>query len=102
MPLDPATRLGRYEIVALIGSGGMGEVYRGRDTRLERDVAIKVLNERLVLDGRPLSRFRTKAKAIAALSHPNIVCIYDAELQHSPFFLVTEPGDEIADISATP
>jgi serine/threonine-protein kinase len=83
-------RLGPYEIVALIGAGGMGEVYRGRDTRLDRDVAIKVLNERLALDGRLLARFRTEAKAIAALSHPNIVSIYDAELQLTPLFLVTE------------
>jgi eukaryotic-like serine/threonine-protein kinase len=90
MPLDAATRLGPYEIVALIGAGGMGEVYRARDTRLERDVAIKILNERLALDGRRLSRFRTEAKAIAALAHPNIVSIYDAELQLWPFFLVTE------------
>ncbi len=90
MPLAPATRLGPYEIVALIGAGGMGEVYKGRDTRLDRDVAVKVLPENLGLDVRLLSRFRTEAKAIAALSHPNIVSIYDAELQHPPFFLVTE------------
>src|SRR6185312_981684 len=64
--------------------------YRGRDTRLDRDVAVKVLNECLASDGRLLSRFRTEAKAIAALSHPNIVSIYDAELQLPPFFLVTE------------
>ena len=81
MPLDPGTRLGPYEIVSLIGAGGMGEVYRGRDTRLDRDVAVKVLNERLASDGRLLSRFRAEAKAIAALSHPNIVSIYDAEFQ---------------------
>ncbi|HEX7360359.1 MAG TPA: protein kinase [Bryobacteraceae bacterium] len=90
MPLDPATRLGPYEISALIGAGGMGEVYRGRDTRLDRNVAVKVLTEKLALDVRLLARFRTEAKAIAALSHPNIVSIYDAELQHPPFFLVTE------------
>ena len=83
-------RLGPYEIIALIGAGGMGEVYRARDTRLDRDVAIKVLTEHLTLDGMLRSRFRTEAKAIAALSHPNIVSIYDAELQHPPFFLVTE------------
>jgi serine/threonine protein kinase len=68
----------------------MGEVYRARDTRLDRDVAVKVLTERLGAERGLLSLFRTEAKAIAALSHPNIVCIYDAELQHSPFFLVTE------------
>lgn len=90
MPLDPATRLGPYEIIALIGAGGMGEVYRARDTRLERDVAVKVLNERLAPDARLLSRFRAEAKAIAAIAHPNIVSIYDAELQLWPFFLVTE------------
>jgi len=90
MPLDQATRLGPYEIVALIGAGGMGEIYRARDTRLDRDVAIKVLTEHLTVDGRLRSRFRTEAKAIAALSHPNIVSIYDAELQQPPFFLVTE------------
>jgi serine/threonine protein kinase/tetratricopeptide (TPR) repeat protein len=90
MPLHPATRLGPYEIVAFIGAGGMGEVYRARDTRLDRDVAVKVLTERLGAERGLLSLFRTEAKAIAALSHPNIVCIYDAELQHSPFFLVTE------------
>jgi serine/threonine-protein kinase len=67
----------------------MGEVHRARDTRLDRDVAVKVLTERVALDRR-LSRFRTEAKAIAALSHPNILSIYDAELQQSPFFLVTE------------
>ena len=89
MPLDSGTRLGPYEVVSFIGAGGMGEVYRARDTRLDRDVAVKVLTERVALDRR-LSRFRTEAKAIAALSHPNILSIYDAELQQSPFFLVTE------------
>jgi eukaryotic-like serine/threonine-protein kinase len=87
MPLNPATRLGPYEVVSFIGAGGMGEVYRARDTRLDRDVAVKVLTERVALDRR-LSQFRTEAKAIAALSHPNILSIYDAELQQSPFFLV--------------
>ena len=58
-------RLGPYEIIALIGAGGMGEVYRARDTRLDRDVAIKVLTEHLTVDSRLRSRFRTEAKAIA-------------------------------------
>jgi serine/threonine protein kinase len=89
MPFDPGTRLGPYEVVSFIGAGGMGEVYRARDPRLDRDVAVKVLTERVALDRR-LSHFRTEAKAIAALSHPNILSIYDAELQQSPFFLVTE------------
>lgn len=90
MALNPGTRLGPYEIVSFIGAGGMGEVYRARDTRLERDVAIKVLTTRLELDSRSVSRFRIEAKAIAALSHPNILAIYDAELEHPPLFLVTE------------
>jgi eukaryotic-like serine/threonine-protein kinase len=96
MPLDSGTRLGPYEVVSFIGAGGMGEVYRARDTRLDRDVALKVLSEHVALDRR-LSRFRTEAKAIAALSHPNILSIYDVELQQSPFFLVTEllDGDTI-------
>src|SRR5688500_1667035 len=90
MSLNAGSRLGPYEIVSFIGAGGMGEVYRARDTRLERDVAIKVLTARLELDSRSLSRFRVEAKAIAALSHPNILAIFDAELQQPPLFLVTE------------
>jgi eukaryotic-like serine/threonine-protein kinase len=90
MPLAPGTRFGPYEVVSLIGAGGMGEVYRGRDTRLDRDIAIKVLNERLACDARSLARFHTEAKSIAAMSHPNILSIFDAELQHPPLFLVTE------------
>lgn len=90
MALARNTRLGPYEIVSAIGAGGMGEIYRAWDTRLEREVAIKVLAERLVCDARSLARFQTEAKAIAALSHPNILSIYDAELEHPPLFLVTE------------
>jgi serine/threonine protein kinase/tetratricopeptide (TPR) repeat protein len=90
MALAPGTKLGPYEIVSFIGAGGMGEVYRARDTRLDRDVAIKVLAERLACDPRSLARFHTEAKSIAALSHPNILSIYDAELERAPLFLVTE------------
>jgi serine/threonine protein kinase/tetratricopeptide (TPR) repeat protein len=90
MPLTCNTRLGPYEIVSFIGAGGMGEVYRARDTRLDREVAVKVLAERLACDPRSLERFQTEAKSIAALSHPNILSIYDAELEHPPLFLVTE------------
>jgi serine/threonine protein kinase/Flp pilus assembly protein TadD len=90
MALARGTRLGPYEIVSSIGAGGMGEVYRAWDTRLERDIAIKVLAERLAYDSRSLARFQTEAKSIAALSHPNILSIYDAELEHVPLFLVTE------------
>ena len=69
--------LGPYEILALLGAGGMGEVYRARDTRLERDVAVKVLPESLVQDSDALARFEREAKAVAALSHPNILAIHD-------------------------
>jgi serine/threonine protein kinase len=90
MPLPRETRLGPYSIVSLIGSGGMGEVYRAWDARLERDVAVKVLAQGLSMDERALSRFRKGARAIAASAHPNILAIYDAELDHPPLFLVTE------------
>ena len=90
MALTIGERLGPYEILAPLGAGGMGEVYRARDTRLDRDVAIKVLAERLACDPRSLARFHTEAKSIAALSHPNILSIYDVELEHPPLFLVTE------------
>lgn len=84
MALARNVRLGPYAIVSLIGAGGMGEVYRAWDTRLEREIAIKVLAESLALDARSLARFQTEAKAIAALSHPNIVSVYDGELEHPP------------------
>jgi len=70
-------RLGAYEIVAQLGAGGMGEVYRARDTRLDRDVALKVLPAHLATDEAARSRFEREAKAIAALSHPNILAVYD-------------------------
>jgi non-specific serine/threonine protein kinase len=77
MPLAALQRLGPYEIVALLGSGGMGEVYRAHDGRLDRDVAIKVLPEQYIQDSQALARFHREVKAVANLSHPNIVAIYD-------------------------
>jgi Tol biopolymer transport system component/tRNA A-37 threonylcarbamoyl transferase component Bud32 len=77
MSLAAGSRLGPYEIVSPIGSGGMGEVYRARDTKLDREVAIKVLPEKLAADATALARFEREAKAVAALSHPNILGIYD-------------------------
>ena len=77
MTLATGTRLGRYEILSKLGAGGMGEVYRARDARLERDVAIKILPERFAQDADALARFQREGKAVAALSHPNIVAIYD-------------------------
>src|SRR6266850_735545 len=75
--LAASTRLGPYEIVAPLGAGGMGEVYRARDTRLGREVAIKVLPHPLANDPDRRARFEREAKAVAALSHPNILAIHD-------------------------
>jgi serine/threonine protein kinase/Tol biopolymer transport system component len=77
MGLSAGARLGPYEILAPLGAGGMGEVYRARDTKLGRDVAIKVLPERLSADSEALARFEREARAVAALSHPNILAIHD-------------------------
>ena len=90
MPLASGTRLGPYEILAPLGAGGMGEVYRARDPRLERDVAIKVLPEHFVEDADSLSRFQAEAKAVAALSHPNIVAIFDTGQHGDQLYVVTE------------
>ena len=77
VPLIPGTRLGPYEIVSALGAGGMGEVYRARDTRLQRDVAIKVLPPAFSTDPERLTRFEQEARAAAALNHPNILAVYD-------------------------
>jgi serine/threonine protein kinase len=75
--LSPGTRLGPYEIASPLGAGGMGEVYRARDTRLGREVAVKVLPEDLASDPQALARIEREAKAVAALSHPNILALHD-------------------------
>jgi len=90
MSLAAGHRLGPYEILAPLGAGGMGEVYRARDPRLERDVAIKVLPEHFADDADSLARFQAEAKAVAALSHPNIVAIHDTGQQGDRLFVVTE------------
>src|SRR5437764_12880261 len=77
MALSPGTRLGSYEILAPLGAGGMGEVYRARDSKLGREVAVKVLPQELTRDPEALARFRTEARAAAALSHPNVLGIHD-------------------------
>src|SRR5262245_55824667 len=79
MPLTAGSRLGPYEILAAIGAGGMGEVYRARDTKLDRDVAIKVLPELFVADSERVARFQREAKTLAALNHPHIGGIYGLE-----------------------
>jgi eukaryotic-like serine/threonine-protein kinase len=88
--IAPGTRLGPYEIVAPLGAGGMGEVYRARDTKLDRDVAVKVLPERLAADSAALARFEREAKTVAALSHPNLLGIYDFGTHDGVTYAVTE------------
>ena len=90
MTLAAGTRLGPYEILAPLGAGGMGEVYRARDTRLERTVAVKVLPERLAEDDDALARFGREAKAVAALSHPNILAIHDFGHEGAVAYAVSE------------
>src|SRR5712692_1826714 len=77
MSLAPGVRLGPYEILAPLGAGGMGEVYKARDKKLDRDVAVKVLPQSVAADPDTLVRFEREAKAVAALSHPNILAIHD-------------------------
>ena len=84
MTFTEGTKLGSYEILGSLGSGGMGEVYRARDTRLKRDVAIKVLPEALSHDPERLARFQREAEVLAALNHPHIASVYDlADLENS-------------------
>ncbi|MGB6477093.1 MAG: serine/threonine-protein kinase [Candidatus Sulfotelmatobacter sp.] len=90
MALTPGTKLGPYEIQSLLGAGGMGEVYRAKDTRLGRDVAIKVLPEKLARDAERLQRFETEARVIAALNHPNILSIHDIGTHEGAPYLVSE------------
>ncbi len=90
MPLSAGTRLGAYEILAPLGAGGMGEVYRARDSKLKRDVAVKVLPRSLAADPDALARFEREALAVAALSHPNILAIFDFGTQDGTAYAVTE------------
>src|SRR6187200_2284728 len=90
MALQAGTRLGPYEVLALIGAGGMGEVYRGRDTRLDRKVAVKVLAPGLASDAEFRARFAHEAKAISALNHPHICGLFDIGRDHDTEYLVLE------------
>ena len=90
MALPNGTRLGPYEIVAFIGAGGMGEVYRARDSRLGREIALKVLPASFAADTDRLRRFEQEARAVAALSHPNILAVHDIGLHEGSPFLVSE------------
>src|SRR5687768_15033658 len=79
MPIAAGTRLGPYEVLAKLGEGGMGEVYRARDTKLQRDVAIKVLPDLFAADPDRLARFEREARVLASLNHPNIAQVYGVE-----------------------
>jgi eukaryotic-like serine/threonine-protein kinase len=98
MPISSGTRLGSYELRAQIGAGGMGEVYKAHDTKLGRDVAIKVLPEAFAHDPDRLSRFQREAKMLAALNHPNIATIHWLEQSNGTHYLVMElvPGETLA------
>jgi len=90
MSLTSGTKLGPYEIQSALGAGGMGEVYRARDTRLQRDVALKILPESFTREGDRLHRFEQEARAVAALNHPNILAIFDTGQQNGSPYLVSE------------
>ncbi len=99
MPLSPGSRLGPYEIVAAIGAGGMGEVYRARDTRLGREVAVKVLPQHLSSDPARRERFEREARAVSVLNHPHICTLHDIGSQDGVDYLVMEhiEGETLAD-----
>ena len=99
VPLQAGTYLGPYEIRALIGAGGMGEVYRARDSKLKRDVAIKVLPDAFAREPERISRFEREAEVLASLNHGNIATIHDFEQSAGRHFLVMElvEGETLAD-----
>ncbi len=90
MGLSAGTRLGPYEVLAPLGAGGMGKVWRARDTRLGRDVAVKVLPDEVAGDPRALARFQSEARSVAALSHPNILALFDVGESNGVHYAVTE------------
>src|SRR5438309_9430210 len=99
MPITIGAQLGSHEIVGLLGKGGMGDVYRARDTKLKREVAIKILPDEFSSDPDRMALFQREAEALAALNHPNIAAIYDLEEENQTRFLVLElvEGDTLAD-----
>jgi len=103
MLLSRGLRLGSYEIIDLLGRGGMGEVYQAKDTTLGREVALKVLPAELSCDGERLARFEREARLLAALNHPNVAVIYGFERSNGVPFLVLElvPGSTLAQMLAT-
>src|SRR6266581_778248 len=100
MPVTIGSKLGSHEITALLGRGGMGEVYRARDTKLKREAAIKILPDEFSRDPDRMARFQREAEALAALNHPNIAAIHNLEEANGSRFLVLElvEGETLADI----
>src|SRR5215212_9162641 len=98
MSLAPGSRVGPYEILSPIGAGGMGEVYRARDARLNREVAIKALPEHFSAEPERIARFEREAQLLAAINHPNIAGIYGVEHAGAALHLVLElvPGESLA------
>src|SRR5262245_17548591 len=90
MPLAPGGRLGPYEILAPLGAGGMGEVYRARDPRLARDVALKIVAAAGVNDPDHIRRFEREAKAVAALNHPHVLTVFDVGSENGVAYVVFE------------
>src|ERR1043166_1895942 len=84
------TRFGPYEVIDLLGEGGMGQVYRARDSRLARDIALKVLPQDSARDADAIARFEREARAVASLSHPNILAVHDFGNHAGTFYVVTE------------
>src|ERR1700730_15931580 len=99
MPLPVGTRFGLYEILSPLGGGGMGEVYRARDTKLGRDVALKILPESFTHDPERIARFRREAQLLAALNHPHIAQIHGLDEANGSQFIVLElvDGETVAD-----
>src|SRR6185436_365108 len=99
MPLAAGTRLGPYEILSALGAGGMGEVYRARDTTLNRAVAIKILPEAFAADTERIARFEREARTLASLNHPNIAHIHGLEVSSGVRALVMElvEGEDLAE-----
>src|SRR5262245_37327378 len=99
MPISIGSQLGSYEITALLGKGGMGEVYRARDTKLKREVAVKILPDEFSRDPERVSRFQREAEALAAINHQNIGAIYDVQHCDNTRFLILElvEGETLAE-----
>ena len=96
--MEPGISLAHYRLIEKIGEGGMGQVWKARDTRLDREVAVKVLNAEISADKRRLARFEREAKLLASINHPNIATIYGLDEQDGRHFIAMEliPGEDLA------